>query len=212
MVGIGLIILLAVSMLAAPVLAMGASSADIALDPTSVEVESGEAFTVTLRIAAIPEPGMAAYDFRITFTPGVIEFATSEHDHEWPDNDYGSPLVFNVDNAAGHISFNDINLAIPAPSGDITLAVLHGTATSTESVSTDLRFDKADIVDPDGEDITAIVTYGEIRVWVTEAVQHPVVGNADPVSRLARLAPWIAMMTAIIAGVTLFLRRRRATA
>lgn len=112
---------------------------------------------------------MAAYDFKITFTPGVIEFAGEPQDytqHEWPDPAYGEPFVFNVNNTAGSVSFNDIYTGIPAPSGDITLVVLHGTATATESATTPLNFEKAYIADPDGEPITATVTVGEVKVWV----------------------------------------------
>jgi hypothetical protein len=119
---------------------------------------------VTLKITDVPEPGMAAYDFKITFTPGVIEFGTSKSGHEWPDPDYGTPFTFKVDNAAGHISFNDVFTDTPAPSGDITLAVLHGTATATESAATALHFEKADIKDPDGAPILATVTDGQVVV------------------------------------------------
>ncbi len=166
-IAISMLLVLGVGMLAVPVPTQSAPPAEITLDPTPVEVETGEPFEVTLKIEGIPEPGMAAYDFWITFTPGVIQFATSVGDHEWPDPNYGTPFVFTVDNVAGRISFNDIYTAIPAPSGDITLAVLHGTAIATESVSTDLHFDKSDIKDPDGADIPATVTDGEVRVWVT---------------------------------------------
>ena len=172
-------VLLVLGLLAAPVVGQSALSvAQICLDPTPVEAGSGQAFTVTLKIDSIPEPGMAAYDFRITFTPGVIEFATGKSDHEWPDPDYGQPFVFNVDNSAGYVSFNDICTDIPAPSGNITLVVLHGTAVATESLATSLHFDKGDILDPDGERIAATVTDGGVEVLV----QYDLTMAADPVA------------------------------
>lgn len=146
-----------------PAIAQGEA---IILTPTPVEVVSGNSFTVTLQISDIPAPGMNAYNFKITYTPGVIEFGTTAGDHEWPDPDYGTPMVLNVDNAAGFISFNDVFATTPAPSGNITLVVLHGTATSAASATTALHFEKAAIKDYDGAPIPATVTDGEVKVWV----------------------------------------------
>lgn len=160
-------ILLLGLLLATPVLAQSPSqTAQILLDPTPVEVVSGNAFTVTLKINNVPEPGMAAYDFKITFTPGVIQFSENKDDHEWPDPYYETPFAFNVDNAVGFIAFNDIFAETPAPSGDITLVVLHGTAVATESATTVLHFEKAIIKYPDGTTIPATVADGEVVVWV----------------------------------------------
>lgn len=187
---------------------------EIILDPTPVEVEPGDSFTVTLNINDVTAPGMAGYDFRLTFTPGVIEFGTNEGDHDWPDPDYGTPFAFSADNTAGYISFNDIYTSIPAPTGDITLVVLHGTAVSPGSATTALHFDKADIIDSDGLPISATVTDGE--VIVTAPALPPaapgVGGTVYPPDKLAILLPWIAIAAGVIlAGIItwLVLRRRR---
>jgi len=186
---------------------------EIFLDPTPVELEPGDSFTVTLNINDVSSPGMAAYDFRLTFTPGVIEFDTNVGDHEWLDPDYGTPFAFSVDNVAGEISFNDIYASIPAPSGDITLVVLHGTATASGSATTALHFDKAEIKDPDGIDIPATVTDGEVIVTVPVLPPAaPAGGTVQQPNKLAILLPWIAIAAGVIlAGIItwLVLRRRR---
>ena len=182
-----------------------AQVASIILDPTPVEVVSGDTFTVTLKINDVPAPGMAAYDFKITFTPGVIEFDTAKMNHDWPDPDFSDPFAFDVDNAAGWISFNDIlGGAPPHPSGDITLVVLHGTATFTGSETTPLHFDKADIMDFNGDPISATSADGEVREIAIGA-------EAFTVNKLAILAPWIALAVVVVGGISwLTLRRRRA--
>lgn len=186
---------------------------EVILDPTPVDVEPGDSFTVTLQINDIPPAGLAAYDFGITFTPGVIEFDTNVADHDWPDPDYGQPFAFIVDNVTGDISFNDIYASLPAPSGNITLVVLHGTVVSPGAATTDLHFDKADIKDPDGIDIPANVTDGEVIVTVpAPATVAPAGGTVHQPNKLAILLPWIAIAAGVIlAGIItwLVLRRRR---
>ncbi len=177
-----------------------AQGTEILLDPTPVEVGSGDPFTVTLKINNIPGPGsLAAYDFRITFTPGVIQFGENEGDHDWTAPEFGEPFAFNVDNAAGSISFNDILTASPYPSGDITLAVLHGTATAALSTSTPPHFDKAEILDPFGDPISATVTDGDVRVTVT-----------TPPTGIPTLSQWGMIGMAVLFGAVLiwFVRRR----
>ena len=158
------LLVLALLLSAVPVLSANAvTSTEILLDPTPVEVGSGDPFTVTLRITDLTT-GLAAYDFKITYNGSVIQFDELAGDHTWSDPIYGTPFAFNVDNTAGFVSFTDFELSAP-PSGDITLVTLHGTATATESASTALHFDKADIKDFDGDPIPATVTDGEVVVW-----------------------------------------------
>jgi len=177
-----------------------AQGPEILLDPTPVDVDSPDPFTVTLKINNIPGPGsLAAYDFRITFTPGVIQFGENVGDHDWPDPIYGTPLFLVVDNAAGSVSFNDVETAAP-PSGNITLVVLHGTATAALSTSTPLHFDKADILDPSGEPISATVTDGVVNVTVT----------TPPPPGIPTLSQWGMIGMAVLFGAVLiwFVRRR----
>lgn len=144
-----------------------AQGPEIVLDPTPVEVRSEDPFSVTLAIENIPEPGLAACDFTITFVPSVIQFGENVGDHDWTDPDFGEPFAFNVDNTAGSISFNDILMAGPYSNGNITLVTLHGTATSTESANTALHFDKTKMLYLTGAEITATVADGEVIVTLT---------------------------------------------
>ena len=148
-------------------LSAAAQGPEIVLDPTPVEVRSEDPFYVTLAINNIPESGLAACDFMITFTPSVIQFGENVGDHDWTDPDFGEPFAFKVDNAAGSISFNDILMTGPYPDGSITLVTFHGTATTTESASTALHFDKANILYLTGAEITATVADGEVTVTLT---------------------------------------------
>ena len=59
--------------------------------------------------------------------------------------------------------------------------------------------------DDDGVQNGVIVDQGAPGIPAT-----PVGGEAYPVNKLAILAPWIALAAAIIAGATIFMRRRRA--
>ena len=148
-------------------LSAAAQSPEIVLDPTPVEVRSEDPFSVTLAINNIPEPGLAACDFTITFVPSVIQFGENVGDHDWTDPDFGEPFAFKVDNSAGSISFNDILMTGPYPDGSITLVTLHGTATATESASTALHFDKTKVLYLTGAEITATVVDGEVTVTLT---------------------------------------------
>ena len=107
---------------------------------------------------------LAAYDFWITFAPGVIEFDKNIGDHDWPEPEFGQPFTFNVDNVAGSASFNEFFTGITAPSVDIKLVVLEGTATATVSTKTPLCFNKADIKHFCGDPISADSTDGEVVV------------------------------------------------
>jgi len=187
---------------------------EIILNPTPVDVEPGDSFTGTLEINDVSAPGVAGYDFRITYTPGVIEFATLVGDHDWLDPDYGEPFVFGIDNAAGYITFNDIYAILPAPTGNITLVTLHGTAVSPGSATSDLFFDTADIVDTGGIPIVATVTDGEVIITApAPAPAGAAGGTVQQPNKLAILFPWIAIAAVVIlAGIItwLVLRRRRA--
>ncbi len=161
----------------------------IAFAPTPLEVASGQPFTVQLNISNAPETGMATHLFHISFAPGVIEFGTDVNDHDWPDPDYGVPRVFVVDNEEGSIRFGDYYAQIPAPGGDLTIAVLHGTAVATEPTVSELRFDVADIEDPDGNRISVDVCDGEVvvdgatvleivgTVWEVDCARPPLEGG-----------------------------------
>ena len=160
--------LLVLALLLSAVPAFSASAVtttEILLDPTPVEVVSGDPFTVTLKINDIPAPGVYIYLFTITYNSSVIQFGELVGDHDWSDPIFGAPTAFAVDNSAGSISFTDFELFTPA-SGNVTLVTLHGTATATESASTALQFDTVDIMDFNGNDIPATVTDGEVVVWV----------------------------------------------
>jgi PKD repeat protein len=159
-----LLALLVLVMPAVPALAV--VSAGIWLDPTPRNVIAGQPFTVTLKIDNVPGPGMAGYDFKITYDKNVINFSTNQSAHEWLDPTYGTPFAFNVRNDLGYISFNDYYTGTPAPSGNLTLVRLHGTAVAAGTGSTALHFDKADIIYPDASPISETVTDGLVNVWL----------------------------------------------
>ena len=166
---LAVLLVVTVLVLAVAVLAQGSGeTTEVLLDPTPVQVGPGSPFTIALMVNYVPDPGISCYDFEITFLPGVIEFAETVGDHEWPDTNWGGPLCLNVDNAGGSISFNDISMdSPPYPTGNFTLVVLHGNATSPVTATSALHFDKADIMDPDGEPIApATVSDGEVLVAV----------------------------------------------
>lgn len=179
-------------------LTAAAQGPEILLDPTPVNVLSGDPFTVALRINNIPPPGMALYDFRITYNPSVINFDVNEGDHSWPHPAYGTPLFLNVDNTAGSISFNDTYTTVPHPNGSLTLVVLHGTAISALPSSTTLHFDKVDIMNPSATLVPAEVTDGE--VIVTPSAPPPI----------PTMSQWGAIGMTILFGALLvwFVRRR----
>ena len=185
-------------------LTAAAQGPEIFLDPTPVNVQSGNTFTVALKINNIPDPCLAAYDFAINFSAGVIQFGTSVGDHDWGNPDFGDPLAFNVDNTAGVISFNDVATA-SNPCGNITLVVLHGTAISAVSATSPLLFDKAEILDPSGGPISAAVTDGE--VIVTAAPGPTITPTPSPVPTTSQ---WglIGMATVFAALLIWFVRRR----
>jgi hypothetical protein len=80
------------------------------------------------------------------------------------------------------------------------------------------------IGDDDGDNVITITLFdggvGDDNVVAPDGVivdqggpgipTAPVGGEAYPVNKLAILAPWIALAAAIIAGATIFMRRRRA--
>ena len=64
--------------------------------------------------------------------------------------------------------------------------------------------------------ITLVVNDGELSdsdtvgITVEQAVVPAVGGEAYPINKVAVLAPWLALIVAIIAGATIFLRHRKA--
>lgn len=153
---VGMLVLL-ISVLLAPI-ASGSEGAEIALEPTPVEVMPGDIFEVTLTIGGVPDPGLAAYDFTITFDPAIIAVDSIEG----LQPDFADAMAVNIDNDSGSLSFADVLAAMEGPSGDIALARIIGTAASSASESSSLHFETADIRDPDGVPITATATDGEV--------------------------------------------------
>jgi hypothetical protein len=60
---------------------------------------------------------------------------------------------------------------------------------------------------PPGAEMDDLTTWGDL---VLASPPSPVGGEAYPVSKISLLAPWIALAAAIIAGASIFMRRRRA--
>jgi len=64
--------------------------------------------------------------------------------------------------------------------------------------------------------ITLVVNDGKVNsepdtvdITVKQRAAPPVGGEAYPINKVAILAPWVALLAAIIVGTTIFVRRRR---
>ena len=102
----------------------------VLFDPTPVNVQTGDPFTVTLRIIDIgsPGPNVSAYDIDILYNRAIINFDVTQGDHDWSASPFDTPLVFNVNNTVGVISFADAWFMLPPyPQGDMTIVELSGT-------------------------------------------------------------------------------------
>jgi len=159
------LVALALLMTAIPATMLAVDSTSIVLEPTPVQVNGGQPFTVSLKINDVPVSGMYAYFFKITFDNTVINFDEDMSDHDWLEPAFGSPAAFNVRNAEGYISFTDY-ITSGGPGGDITLVRLYGTAIAPQTASTELHFAEAEIDDFDADPIPANVVDGRVNVWL----------------------------------------------
>jgi hypothetical protein len=158
--------------------------------------------------------------------PSTLENLTAVPESELPEE--GKP---DLEFPHGFFSFN-----IMLPSTNYTSAIVTMTFPSPLPVGTQYwkygptpsdptdHWYQLPIGDDDGDNVITITLFdggvGDDNVVAPDGVivdqgapgipAAPVGGEAYPVNKLAILAPWIALAAAIIAGATIFMRRRRA--
>jgi len=173
----------------------------------SADLDSGETLNIPVQVSDFPEGGlgMGAYDLKVDFTPGVIE-VLDVLGGEYPFDD---PPTKNINNAAGWVTFVAFQAKeLNQPTGDFTIAYLKVKATGAPSTSTDLMLTIKELLDTDADPVAATPVNGKVTIKALPS--PPVGGTTFPENTLTILAPWIAIGTAIIAGATIFIRRRRA--
>jgi hypothetical protein len=178
-------------------LTVGANGTTITVG--TAELEVGETADIPVVVDFVETTGMGGYTLNVTFNPDVIMVL----DVLGGDPPFDTVAASNINNTAGWVRFDAVQMVLPGPTGTFTIAYLSVQAIGNPGDSTDLTLTINELVDTNGDPVEATPINGQVTIKTVS-----VGGDAYPVNKLAILAPWIALAV-VIAGAVIFSVRRR---
>jgi hypothetical protein len=197
----GLLAVLALLIIACPMAARAYANASpsTVVSIPDASADSGQSVTVAISVTDVTLLGAAT--IRLHFNPDVV------HVTSVAEGNLGGTFVNTTDNVTGVT--NMTWFTVTPMNGTFTFANVTLYAVGCDS--SPLNLEVITLADNSGIPITYTTDNGTFTT--TPCLQTPptgVGGTAYPPNKLVILAPWIALAAAIIAGATIFLRRRRA--
>ena len=130
----------------------------------SLSLALGETGTVEITANNFTDPdGLAGFDFTLAFDPAVIQMDGVRGG----DAPFAQAPVFNIDNVAGQVKFNSIQISmIPGPTEDLLIAQIDITAVGGGNTDLTLSIQPGGFIDTTAAEISAGVTNGRITVLV----------------------------------------------
>jgi len=198
----GLLAVLALLIIACPMAARAYANAspDTVVSIPDATVNGGD--IVTLAITINDVTNLSAADIWLAYDKDVVTVDSIA------DGNLGGTLTPSIDNTNGVAKMNWFSTTAQTGSFTFASVTLHAGAT-TGSCTLDLQVQE--LTDKLLQPIPYTANDGTFTVsGVTVLPPTGVGGTAYPPNKVMILAPWIALAAAIIAGATIFLRRRRA--
>jgi hypothetical protein len=202
----GLLAVLALLIIACPMAArayVSASPGTVVSIPDA-SANSGQSVTVAISVTNVTQLGAAT--IRLHYTPGVV------HVTSVAEGNLGGTFLSAIDNVTGVTNMTWFTTT--GMNGTFTFANVTLYAVGSPCDTSPLNLEVTTLADPSGMPITNTADNGTFAI--TPCTPPPatpptgVGGTAYPPNKVVILAPWIALAAAIIAGATIFLRRRRA--
>ena len=202
----GLLAVLALLIIACPMAAQAYVSASpgtvVSIPDTSTD--SGHSVTVAISITNVTNLGGAT--IFLHYTPSVV------HVTSVAEGNLGGTFLSTIDNVTGITNMTWFTTT--GMNGTFTFANVTLYAVGSPCDTSSLNLAVITLADTFGAPITPTTDNGTFDITCTPTPPTPptggVGGTAYPPNKVVILAPWIALAAAIIAGATIFLRRRRA--
>ena len=199
----GLLAVLALLIIACPMAARAyvSASPDTVVSIPDASADTGQSVTVAISITDVTQLGAAT--IFLHFNPDVV------HVTSVAEGTLGGTFVNATNNVTGVTNMTWFTIAPGGVNGTFTFASVTLEAVGCDTSS--LNLEVITLADPSGLPITHTTDNGTFTTTpCTTTPPTGVGGTAYPPNKVVILAPWIALAAAIIAGATIFLRRRRA--
>jgi len=200
----GLLAVLALLIIACPMAARAyvSASPDTVVSIPDASADSGQSVTVAISVTDVTLLGAAT--IHLHYTPGVVH-VTNVTAGDLPDT-----FLCAINNVTGVTIITGAN--ITGINGTATFAYVTLEAVGSPGDTSPLNLEVITLADTSGTPISYTEDDGIFTIpgGPTPTPPTGVGGTAYPPNKVAILAPWIALAAAIIAGATIFLRRRRA--
>lgn len=197
----GLLAVLALLIIACPMAARAYANASPSTVVSIPNANSSQSVTVAISVTDVTLLGAAT--IRLHYTPGVVHVTSAA------EGNLGGTFLSTIDNVTG---ITNMTWFTTTPmNGTFTFASVTLYAVGSPCDTSPLNLEVITLADPSGIPITHTTDNGTFTI--TPCIPSPptgVGGTAYPPNKVVILAPWIALAAVIIAGATIFLRRRRA--
>jgi hypothetical protein len=158
-----LILLSSTILMATLVLQVSAQGPTINIDPSSIEVNIGETFTVTINITNVEAPGIYAYELKVYYNNTLLNATAASYPsgHFLPAPNFEVPPEIN--NTKGSVLFGVTRLGdVPGSTGSGVLATIQFTGIGVGVSSLELK--DVSLLDPDGNDVSFSVNNGTVTI------------------------------------------------
>jgi hypothetical protein len=158
-----LILLSSTILMATLVLQVSAQSPTINIDPSSIEVNIGEPFTVTINITNVEAPGIFSYELKVYYNNTLLNATAASY----PSGHFLPPPNFEVPpeihNDQGYVVFAVTKLGdVPGSTGSGVLATIQFTGIGVGVSS--LELEDVILLDPEGDEVSFSVNNGTVTV------------------------------------------------
>jgi len=178
------------------------ASPDTVVSIPDASADSGQSVTVAISVPNVTQLGGAT--IFLHYTPGVVHVTSVE------EGNLGGTFLSTINNVTG---ITNMTWFTTTPmNGTFTFANVTLYAVGSPGDTSPLNLEVITLADTSGTPISYTEDDGIFTIpgGPTPTPPTGVGGTAYPPNKVAILAPWIALAAAIIAGASIFVRRRRA--